>query len=89
MYIVRYSPDALAALDDPQAIPRRIATAVLRRVDDIALDPFATRPNVERLKAMKNAFRLRLGDWRVVYTVDPTARVLLVAAVKHRKEVYR
>jgi mRNA-degrading endonuclease RelE of RelBE toxin-antitoxin system len=25
----------------------------------------------------------------VVYTVDPTARVLLVAAVKHRKEVYR
>ena len=34
------------------------------------------------------AFRLRVGVYRVIYTFDPGARVLYLATVGHRREIY-
>jgi len=34
-------------------------------------------------------YRLRVGDYRVLFTVDPEAKTLTVARVKHRREAYR
>jgi mRNA interferase RelE/StbE len=34
-------------------------------------------------------YKLRVGDWRVIYEVDPARRTLVVHAVKHRREAYR
>jgi len=34
-------------------------------------------------------YKLRVGDWRVIYEVDPARRMLMVHAVKHRREAYR
>jgi mRNA interferase RelE/StbE len=34
-------------------------------------------------------YKLRVGDWRVIYEVDPARRTLVVLAVKHRREAYR
>ena len=34
-------------------------------------------------------YKLRVGDWRVIYEVDPARCTLVVHAVKHRREAYR
>jgi mRNA interferase RelE/StbE len=51
-----------------------------------AADPYAA-PNVEALKG--GGFRLRVGNWRVLYDLRDDLLVVLVARVAHRREVYR
>jgi mRNA interferase RelE/StbE len=55
-------------------------------VDGLAADP---RPvGVVRL-AGRAGYRVRVGDYRVVYAVDDAERVVIVARLGHRREVYR
>jgi mRNA interferase RelE/StbE len=35
------------------------------------------------------AWRVRAGDWRVLYTIDDTVVTVLVVRIRHRREVYR
>jgi mRNA interferase RelE/StbE len=39
--------------------------------------------------AGEDSYRVRVGDYRVVYRIDDKAREVLVARIKHRREVYR
>ncbi len=41
-----------------------------------------------KLQAGKG-YRLRIGDYRVLYEIDDTARVVTIFAVRHRREAYR
>jgi mRNA-degrading endonuclease RelE of RelBE toxin-antitoxin system len=60
------------------------AIAKLRRLAD---DP-RTMPDVEKLTG-QDAYRLRVGARRVVYTVDHDLKAIAVSNVAHRSEVYR
>jgi mRNA interferase RelE/StbE len=44
---------------------------------------------VKALKGHRPWLRTRVGDYRIVYAVDDSARVITVAAIGHRREVYR
>jgi mRNA interferase RelE/StbE len=59
-------------------------TKALRK---LAQDP---RPmGVEKLQGEQNAYRIRVGDYRVLYEIHDTVLLVLVFRVRHRKEVYR
>jgi mRNA interferase RelE/StbE len=60
----------------------RIQTAI----DDLATDP---RPSGAVKLAGRNDYRIRVGDHRIVYGIDDPSRVVLVARIAHRREVYR
>ena len=66
MFRIEYSRDALKAL---LRMPSNTARLIRTKVEQLAADPFAPNNNVKRLKGM-DAFRLRVGDWRVVYEID-------------------
>jgi mRNA interferase RelE/StbE len=57
----------------------------------VAIDLLAVTPRpVGWIKlAGRDDFRIRVVDYRVVYTVDDDARLVLVARIAHRREVYR
>ena len=67
----------------------KLAKDILKRLEAIAENPFANHPNVERLKGHKDWWRLRKGDWRVLYFVDRLNEQLLAEAVEHRSTAYR
>ena len=46
-------------------------------------------PGVRSLAGYRPWLRVRAGDYRVIYVVDDAARVVTVAVVGHRREVYR
>jgi mRNA interferase RelE/StbE len=55
------------------------------------LSLWATRhgPQVARkLKGYKDQWRVRVGDWRVVYIVDDAARLVSITRIAHRRDVY-
>ena len=39
--------------------------------------------------AMRGAWRMRVGDYRVIYDVDDAQQLVVILAVLHRREVYR
>ena len=45
-------------------------------------------PGAQKLAGL-DAFRVRVGDYRIIYEVDDSARVVVVTRVRHRREVYR
>jgi mRNA interferase RelE/StbE len=42
----------------------------------------------KKLKGYKDSWRIRVGDWRVVYIVDDAAKLVCITRVAHRREVY-
>jgi mRNA interferase RelE/StbE len=42
----------------------------------------------KKLKGYKDQWRIRIGDWRVVYIIDDTAGLVSVTRIAHRREVY-
>ena len=55
---------------------------------EIAKDPFAKHRNVEKL-INREGFRLRIGDWRVIYKVDGDTFIILVVKIKPRGDAYK
>ena len=67
---------------DRQVIPR-----ILTVVEALAANPFPS--GARKLQGTEHAFRLRLGDYRIVYEVVENIRTVVIARVRHRKDAYR
>ncbi len=60
---------------------------VVRKLESLASNP---RPaGCQKLKGHKDQWRVRVGDWRVVYIIDDKAKLISVTRVAHRREVYK
>jgi mRNA interferase RelE/StbE len=70
-------------------MPPKVAAAIRASLDAIAADPFAHHANVKLLTGVKDSFRLRHGDWRVLYRVDRASQTVYVEWVKSRGGAYR
>ena len=56
------------------------------RIEKLAANP---RPSgCKKLKGGVNEWRIRIGDYRVIYTVEDSTRAVEVTRIAHRKEVY-
>jgi len=69
--------------------PTKVGDTILDRLDAIAANPFAQHRNVTAMKGEKDAFRLRVGAWRVVYRLDRAADTLIVELIGPRGGVYQ
>lgn len=77
---------AKSAAKEVYALPPKVVLKVVEAIETLAVDP---RPNgVKRLVGSKNLWRIRVGDYRVVYSIDDVIMVVDVRKVGHRKEVY-
>ena len=47
------------------------------------------RHNAKKLKGPLSVYRIRIGDWRVIYEINDNAKKILVYRIKHRSEAYR
>ncbi|MSO93687.1 MAG: type II toxin-antitoxin system RelE/ParE family toxin [Rhodospirillales bacterium] len=84
MWAVSYTAEALRALSRmDRVIARRIRSKVLA----LARNPNAPNNNVKKLSGVAG-YRLRIGDWRVIYTLRHQTLTVIVVHVGHRSEVY-
>ncbi len=63
----------------------------LRQRVGLAVDQLRETPRphgVQKLRMGHNLYRLRVGEYRVVYEIDDTKRAVTVTRVRHRRDVY-
>lgn len=83
-YVVTITPSAYKELSRlPPTIEKRIRKALTK----LSADPFATGIDVKKLKG-RNHYRLRVGDYRVIYDVRTAELVILVLEAGHRQHIY-
>jgi len=67
-------------------IPKTDLRRIVRKISSLATDP--RPPGCERLFG-DDAYRIRQGDYRILYTVDDNERTVEIIKIGHRREVYR
>jgi mRNA interferase RelE/StbE len=69
-----------------EALQANVRRRIVKRLLDLEQNP---RPSgIKRLQG-EESYRLRVGDYRVLYTIDDGEKKVLILAVGHRREVYR
>ena len=85
VYRIAYSKDATTSL---LRMPRNTAKLIREKLEIIAADPYADHPNAKKLQG-REGYRLRVGDWRVVYKIQNEQLIIIVLKVASRGEVYK
>jgi len=80
-YTIQYDPKAAKELG------KRVARRIVNAVEGLRADP---RPHSARpLVGYPHLWRIRIGDYRVVYTIKDAELVILALRIAHRSSVYR
>ena len=69
-----------------RGIPKKDLQRIARRLGTLSRDP--RPPGCEKLSGQER-YRIRQGDYRVVYSIDAGTRTVTIVKIGHRREVYR
>ena len=69
-------------------MPASVVERIRKKLERLAKDPYAPHPNVTRLQN-RSGYRMRIGDWRVIYEIRDDELLMLVLKVGSRGEIYR
>ncbi len=76
-----------AAEKDLRRLSGEVHDRVIEAISALASNP--RPPGSKKLAGSKSDWRIRIGDYRVLYEIADTIRVVRVNRVRHRREVYR
>jgi mRNA interferase RelE/StbE len=72
---------------DLRRIPREAVSRIVAEVEKLAEEPLPH--SSEKLTGSEGTYRIRVGDYRVVYELLRDAKIVEIQRVRHRKDVYR
>ena len=76
-----------SVLKDIRRIPRIVVRELQDCIAALAIDPFPH--GVEPIAGYEHHFRIRVGNYRIIYEVAKTVRIITIIRIGHRKEGYR
>jgi len=81
---IRFKP---SVEKDLRSLPKTIVRRVVQKVEALADDPLPVQSR--KLRGTEQLYRVRVGDYRVVYQVDSRRKLVTIHHVRHRSEVYK
>lgn len=76
------------ALRDLGRLPKTVSRIVIDKLNQHVKN-FDTLKPLPLHQEWRGYFKLRVGDWRVAYEIDFLQRVLSIAAIDHRRDIYK
>ena len=67
-------------------VPRRMHELLLSRIEKLANNPF---PVSSKKLTNREGWRIRVGDYRILFSVEVKKKEIIILSVAHRKEAYR
>jgi len=76
-----------SALREIRRLDKAIIPRIISAVGSLAKDPFTN--GIRKLYGAEHTYRLRVGDYRVIYEIYSKQLLITIIRVRHRREVYR
>ena len=76
-----------SVVKDLRHLPKPVVARVIESIESLKTDPFPRQ--AIKLSGAERLYRIRMGEYRIVYEIDIRAKQLMVHYVRHRREVYR
>jgi len=83
-YRVRFTK---SAEKDLRRIEESQVFSVMEKIEALSVNP--RLEGTKKLVGSEAAYRLRVGDYRVIYTIDDGIKIVQIDRVRHRKDAYR
>ncbi|UYP46951.1 hypothetical protein NEF87_003236 [Candidatus Lokiarchaeum ossiferum] len=83
MFEIQFSKKAIKALKD---LPRPISKRIFEKISELKESPYQN--SIKKL-ATQPYFRLRVGDYRVIFAILKKELIILVIKIAHRKKIYK
>lgn len=84
VYNIDFKPSVEKDLDK---LPNSILKRVWKHFEKLKTNPFPV--GSLKLSAAEKLYRIRIGDYRIVYDVNTISNIVMIHYVRHRNEVYR
>jgi mRNA interferase RelE/StbE len=75
-----------SAVKELRRLPKEVVARIVRAVEQLPTNPFP--PGVRKLVGSRHTYRLREGDYRIIYNVEGLSLVIEIVKVGHRKDIY-
>lgn len=76
-----------SALRELKRLDRQIVPRIVAAIEALSSDPFPH--GIKKLYGGEATYRIRIGDYRVIYEVFSNRLVIEITRIRHRKDVYR
>lgn len=84
-YKIEFSHLSLKSL---KKVPKEDSRKILRKIEALQVDPFPC--NVyKKIQGEENLYRIRSGDYRILYRVIDSKVIILILTIGHRKDIYQ
>jgi len=83
-YQVEITP---AAQRQIKKLPLDVQQRIIEQLEALAVDPRPSR--VVKLEGEESLYRVRVGDYRIVYKIEDDILLILIVKIGHRRNVYR
>ncbi len=70
-----------------RAIDRQYVPRIIEAAESLASNPYPA--NYRKLQGVESSYRIRVGDYRIIYEVDSANKSVIISHVRHRKDAYR
>lgn len=76
-----------SAVKELKQLSKETVKRILENVEQLSSIPFPNK--TKKLAGSENSFRIRIGDYRVIYTVSSKILTIEIVRVGHRRDIYR
>ena len=84
LYNIKWKKSAVKEL---KRLNKDVLKKIIKTVEKLKHNPFP--PQTRKLINSEHTYRLRVGDYRIIYTVHQSVIVIEIMRVRHRKDAYR
>jgi len=72
---------------DLRRLPASIIPKIIKKVESLPANPIPV--DSKKLRDTEHSYRVRVGDYRIIYQVNSSDKEVLVCRVRHRKDAYK
>jgi len=72
---------------DLKKLPKGIIGKIINKIEKLKKDPLPE--GCVKIRTTKTFYRLRVGDYRIVYQVDKPGKRVIIYYIRHRKDIYK
>ena len=78
-----------SAYKEYQKLPQKIREKIDKSLKLLRINPFNDALNFRKIQGRDHFYRIRVGDYRIVYTLKRSVLIIFIIRIGHRKDIYR